>query len=111
MIGGSIRERVARPSNRAMAWFLGLGALLSVSLAHALWFGLDGADPGHGVELVRELGLSDLALFTEARYTRHLSLADSHAAFQDHPLALDHFPTASLAAPPEHLRNPHVAGD
>ena len=53
--------------------------------------------------LVRQLGLSDLALFTEARYTRHLSLADRHAAFQDHPTSFDHFPSGSLYLPPSHL--------
>ena len=43
---------------------------------------------------------SDLALFTEARYTRHLSQADLHTAFQDHPHALEHFPSGSLYPPP-----------
>lgn len=46
--------------------------------------------------LVDALDLTDLALFTEARYTRHPSQADLHSAFQDHPMALDHFPTGSL---------------
>ncbi|MGF1546733.1 MAG: hypothetical protein ACFCUG_05370 [Thiotrichales bacterium] len=50
---------------------------------------------------VAELGLSDLALFTEARYTRHYSQADLHSAFQDHPVALEHFPSGSLL-PPRH---------
>ncbi|MDP1606484.1 MAG: hypothetical protein Q8L93_07595 [Rhodocyclaceae bacterium] len=52
--------------------------------------------------LAERLGLTDLALFTEARYTRHPSQADRHAAFQDHPLALEHFPTGSLIIPPSH---------
>jgi hypothetical protein len=46
--------------------------------------------------LVAELDLTDLTLFTEARYTRHPSQADLHSAFQDHPLAIEHFPTGSL---------------
>jgi len=50
-------------------------------------------------ELVGALGLTDLSLFTEARYTRHPSQADLHSAFQDHPLALEHFPTGSLVPP------------
>ncbi|WP_210200431.1 hypothetical protein [Cohaesibacter celericrescens] len=58
--------------------------------------------------LVRPLGLSDLALFTEARYTRHPSMADFHSAFQDHPTSLDHFPTGSLIAPPNHLLHREV---
>jgi hypothetical protein len=55
-------------------------------------------------QLVRSLQLTDLALFTEARYTRHLTQADGHAAFQDHPLALEHFPSGSLLAPPRPWR-------
>ena len=47
--------------------------------------------------------LTDLCLFTEARYTRHLSQADLHSAFQDHPLGLEHFPTGSLVPPPASL--------
>ncbi|OQX32060.1 MAG: hypothetical protein B0D96_10450 [Candidatus Sedimenticola endophacoides] len=54
-------------------------------------------------KLVADLGLTDLALFTEARYTRHLSLADLHSAFQDHPMALEHFPSGSLVPPPRRL--------
>jgi hypothetical protein len=53
--------------------------------------------------LVRELGLSDLALFTEARYTRHPSQADLHSAFQDHPMAQEHFPSGSIQQPPRWL--------
>ena len=55
--------------------------------------------------LVRELQLTDLCLFTEARYTRHLSQADLHSPFQDYPMALEHFPSGSLVLPPEHLLN------
>lgn len=50
--------------------------------------------------LVRRLGLTDLALFTEARYTRHPSQADRFTPFQEHPSSLEHFPSGSLAAPP-----------
>lgn len=49
--------------------------------------------------LVERLGLTDLALFTEARYTRHPSQSDRHAAFQDHPFALEHFPSGSVLPP------------
>jgi len=58
-------------------------------------------------ELVARLGLTDLALFTEARYTRHPSQADLHSALQDHPGAFDHFPSGSLLAPPAHLTRLH----
>jgi hypothetical protein len=57
--------------------------------------------------LVRALGLTDLCLFTEARYTRHPAMADRHAAFQDHPMGLDHFPSGSLVTPPA-FPSPHA---
>jgi hypothetical protein len=53
--------------------------------------------------IVRVLTLTDLCLSTEARYTRHPSLADRHTPFQDHPLSLDHFPSGAVMAPPPHL--------
>ncbi|MBI5583665.1 MAG: hypothetical protein HY892_07560 [Deltaproteobacteria bacterium] len=56
------------------------------------------------VEMVRSHGLTDLCLFTEARYTRHPSQADFHSPFQDSPLSLEHFPSGSL------LGSPHQAG-
>lgn len=51
-------------------------------------------------QLVAKLDLTDLCLFTEARYTRHLSQADLFSAFQDHPMSLEHFPSGSLTLPP-----------
>ena len=51
-------------------------------------------------QLVQKLGLTDLCLFTEARYTRHLSQADVFSAFQDSMGALEHFPAGVLASPP-----------
>ena len=51
--------------------------------------------------LVERLGLTDPALFTEARYIRHLSQSDWHAPFQDHPMAYEHFPSGSLIGPTE----------
>ena len=50
--------------------------------------------------LVKSLQLTDLCLFTEARYTRHPSMADRFAPFQDHPTALEHFPSGSFVTPP-----------
>jgi hypothetical protein len=54
--------------------------------------------------LVERMGLSDLCLFTDARYTRNPALADRNSAFQDSPLAMEHFPSGSLILPPVHLR-------
>jgi len=79
---------------------LGLGLFLA-TLADAVWRGSRVVEALDGQRaLVTGLGLTDLALFTEARYTRHPSQADLHSAFQDHPVALDHFPSASLVPPP-----------
>ena len=44
--------------------------------------------------------LTDLCLFTEASYTRHLAVSDRHTAFQDGPFALEHFPSGSVLSPP-----------
>lgn len=54
-----------------------------------------------GHALAARAGLTDPALFNEARYSRHASQADRHAPFQDHPLALEHFPAGSLVPPPD----------
>jgi hypothetical protein len=54
--------------------------------------------------LITKLKLTDLCLFPEARYARHPSQADWHAAFQDHPLSLEHFPSGSFTAPPTYPR-------
>ncbi|MDP1899041.1 MAG: hypothetical protein Q8K96_01125 [Rubrivivax sp.] len=89
-----------RGSSLALGW---LGALLLAALgavAHAAW-GRAGAEARvlQARALVRALDLTDLAWFTEARYTRHLSQADLHSAFQDAPASLEHFPAGSLLRP------------
>ncbi|MCX5864671.1 MAG: hypothetical protein NTW42_06325 [Deltaproteobacteria bacterium] len=48
------------------------------------------------------LGLSDLAVATEARYTRHPAVSDPMAPFMDHPGAIEHFPTGAFWLPPQH---------
>ncbi len=55
-------------------------------------------------EMVRRIGLSDLCLFTEASYTRHLTQADLHTAFQDYPMSLEHFPSGSILPPPAMIK-------
>ena len=85
--------------------FLLVGGLLMVGLLF-IHPRLQGDDYERGLakrkRLVRELQLTDLCLFTEARYTRHLSQADLHSPFQDYPMALEHFPSGSLVLPPGH---------
>jgi hypothetical protein len=62
-------------------------------------------------QLVQKLGLTDLCLFTEARYTRHLSQADLFSAFQNHPMSFEHFPSGSLTLPPILKYNRRARGD
>lgn len=54
---------------------------------------------------LRSLQVTDLCLTTEARYTRHPAMADRHAPFQEHPLALEHFPSGSLILPTLSVRD------
>ncbi len=51
-------------------------------------------------KIVKRLELTDLCLYTEASYTRHLSQADLHTPFQDYPMSLEHFPSGSILQPP-----------
>jgi hypothetical protein len=51
--------------------------------------------------LVRQLKLTDLALWSEATYCRHPTQADRFAAWSDHPGALEHFPAGSIVPPPQ----------
>jgi hypothetical protein len=57
--------------------------------------------------MVRRLELTDLCLFTEASYTRHLTQADLHTPFQDSPMTLEHFPSGALVAPPAGIGRTH----
>ncbi|HEY6008880.1 MAG TPA: hypothetical protein VIU40_11200 [Geobacteraceae bacterium] len=86
----------------------GMGTLLvlfAVLAAHSR-HGLQASQPAleRTAELVRTLELTDLCLFTEASYTRHLSMADLHTPFQDAPFSFEHFPTGALVGPPGHLK-------
>lgn len=47
------------------------------------------------------LGLTDLAVATEARYTRHPAVSDPVVPFMDHPGAIEHFPTGAFWLPPQ----------
>lgn len=101
---------------RASTLYLaGTGALLLALLAllgHAR-YGVAAAQPAlaRKARLVHDLELTDLCLFTEASYTRHLSMTDLNTPFQDSPFAFEHFPTGALVAPPEHLARTHGQGN
>lgn len=49
---------------------------------------------------VAGLGITDLSLATEARYTRHPAISDPLVPIMDHPGAIDHFPSGSFWTPP-----------
>ncbi len=87
---------------------VGLGLAIGLAAVGLVVVAIDLTRPSpsraEAESLTRTLGLTDLALVTEARYLRHVSLADLHSAFQDHPVALEHFPAGALIAPPAHLR-------
>ena len=95
---------MSRPADRALAFLALAGIAFAGCFVDAARLRATAASDANGmVALVAQLRLTDLALFTEARYTRHPSQADLHSAFQDHPLALEHFPTGSLISPPAGL--------
>ena len=96
---------IQRPATIALTVLAMLLLLFGLTLADAAWRSWS-VDRSANRALIQELGLSDLSLFTEARYTRHPSQADRFAPFQDHPAALEHFPTGLLLPPPPHLTAP-----
>ncbi len=101
--------QLARPSHRALGILALLGGLCLWTFVDAAWLRARRAPAlARQAELAARLGLTDVCLFTEARYTRHLSQADLHSAFQDHPGALEHFPSGSLVAPPDSLTTRHA---
>ena len=51
--------------------------------------------------VVSALALSDLAMTTEARYTRHPAVTDGVVPWMDHPGAIEHFPSSLFLAPPD----------
>ena len=82
-------------------------ALLVAAFTHAAHErGWRAPDIAETTAMVQHLELTDLCLFTEARYTRHLSQADLHSPFQDHPMSLEHFPSGSLVGPQRGRRGP-----
>jgi hypothetical protein len=61
--------------------------------------------------MVERYGLTDLCIFTDARYTRNPAAADLGTPFQDHPFSMEHFPSASIIAPPALIRrSPNCGG-
>lgn len=90
-----------RPAHRVLIVFaIAAGSFMLTFVDAARLRADSAAGSTHMQRLVERLGLTDPVLFTEARYTRHPTQADLQSAFQDHPVALEHFPTGSLVLPP-----------
>ena len=73
------------------------GALLAAGRSRSK---AQGASLGKLAAATSALGLTDLAVATEARYTRHPAVSDPMAPFMDHPGAIEHFPTGAFWRPP-----------
>lgn len=95
-----------RPADRALLVILLASSGFGMTFVDAARLRQANADAiAATAALVERLQLTDPVLFTEARYTRHPTQADLQSAFQDHPVALEHFPTGSLLPPPAGILN------
>jgi hypothetical protein len=88
----------------ALVAVLAAGALVAVRDAAARRAGERARDTARAA--VREFGLADLCLTTEARYTRHPAQADRFAPFQDLPGAFEYAPSGAWMPPPPVPRRP-----
>ena len=86
-----------RPSHILFIFLLLLIVIDGTLYFHAKRLGSDLKDEqALQIIAVAGLGLTDLAVATEARYTRHPAVSDPMAPFMDHPGAIEHFPTGSF---------------
>jgi hypothetical protein len=93
-----------RKSNIFIGWLLVITCALFLVFVHAYYRGLNDAPfLRERMSIVKEAELTDLCLFTEARYTRNPAVADFATPFQDHPASMEHFPSGSIIAPSKHL--------
>jgi len=85
-------------------WFLRFIIFESLLLLVLLFYSFQSVPPElHGKRaVVQALGLTDFAIWTEARYTRHPSQTDFFSAFQDLPGGPDHFPAGSIIGAKTH---------
>lgn len=96
---------MGRRLTRALLVLISAEALLAVGLAAGAASPSGGRAAAEAARrsnrgLVSALGLTDLALFPGASYTRHPSQADRFAPFSDHPAALEHSPAGSVVPAP-----------
>ena len=99
-----------RKSNIFLVWLLVNTCALFLVFVHANFRELkDMPFLKERISVVKNLELTDLCLFTEARYTRNPAMADFATPFQDHPASMEHFPSGSIIAPPPHIMR-HAPG-
>ena len=93
---------------RFFGCLIALQVLVLVFLVAAGHFAADRIAPVRRCnrQLVQVFELTDLSIWTGARYTRHLSQADVFSAFQDGMGALERFPEGALAPLPVPVRRP-----
>lgn len=84
---------------RSLQFLLFTAVAVTLLLLLPLHARLRQLNAGAALPQLRSLHVTDLCLSTEARYTRHPAMADRHTPFQEHPLALEHFPSGSLIMP------------
>lgn len=83
---------------KRLRFFLGL-LLTELALVASIWLygALRPTDQQSGqAQLTQRLLLTDFALSTESRHTRHLNTREWIAPFQDFPAYLEHFPSSSF---------------
>ena len=96
-----------RPSHLLFIFLLLLTFINATLYVHAKRLANDlNADQALQTIAVAGLGLTDLCVATEARYTRHPAVSDPMAPFMDHPGAIEHFPTGSFWNAPTNTRTP-----
>ena len=94
-----------RKAKKFFFFILFQGIILILLLAHSFYqIRADQSWLKEKKQMVRDLELTDLCLFTEANYTRHFTQADRHTPFQNSPMAFEHFPSGSILLPPESLK-------
>jgi len=94
-----------RKAKKFFFFILTQGIILILLLAHSFYqIHADQSWLQQKRQMVRDLELTDLCLFTEASYTRHISQADRHTSFQNSPMTFEHFPSGSLLLPQEPLK-------
>jgi hypothetical protein len=93
-----------RRSDIFLLWLVFNICALSLVFAHANFRGLnDEPFLKERMSIVQRGELTDLCLFTDARYARNPVMADFATPFQDHPSSMEHFPSGSIVAPPPHI--------